>query len=1054
MKIILKYSLAGKTNQRKYSIYLSLSLPLTSIILRIASIYLEIEAILLDTTEQSALGWTKYPDGVSSSRTPGWAEESFTNFERGINWRSFVVCDVQYNSVNNWLWTPYIERGDANRLYIEIKFTMRDCNLFPHRVLSCKETFSLLYKEMDSPIGYTELESNSMSAGSQNLIQSASNLTFAQADSFTLIDTIAADEGRFTSNNDVVINTEVRSVPVTKRGVYFAFRDQGACLSLISMKVYHISCPSLHTNFAHFNSTPTGKDLTSLVSVEGQCVANSLQIEQPKMFCTSDGRWNSMSSGLCKCLAGFEPSQNNTKCQACSPGKFKPSLGDSSCQTCPERSYAPFGGASECKCVEGYYRASKDLKSAPCTQPPSGPVNLSAIYVDSSSVILQWQLPKYLGNRDDLTFKLVCDSCDNQAQQATQQQQLQQPSNLIVSSPQYLANFSETKCVLSGLAPATSYRFLVYAMNGVSSQSQMAPQYSEISVQTSRATGQTSANTLMAFNAIQMLPIFNFKALPGARGTDMILSWDVSSLLQQQQLQQQPQTNSDTNTQQQLNSDPFSLDPYSPFNSQYPSLYEIRFVPRRFHQSQAGETSGFGGAANLARRSPYPPGASMLTLGSPSSLQQPFGPSSELGGFSLNPMQPQTITSTNRAVALTSLMPATEYAFQIRAKWMHTNQWTELSEPIYASTSNQIPAGFAFNQDPSLAPASSAAGYELPMNLATINQSNHPFGSIPSSTYTTVPTNSSQTSSWLSWLASSLMALLVLLAGLVLISMALVRYRKSQSCLQSLGTGFGSFMGAGSSSSNGGYAGVYGGMGVGGFESALIGAGSLHHHGQHQHHAHTLSSGSAGGLITGSNTTSRSSSSGAGNVVHNLIAATLNQFSSVSGNGNRKHLSQPTYHGASNTMAANGKLFASSAINGSGNETQVSGNGNSIGAPFGGQPQQQQQQQRNNHYHQTTTTLNLHSASSNPFQQHPNHTILLASNANHGLFQAVPSQQPQHQPLRLNQMHHSSIYVDHHSHQNDILYGNAASAQDQAHGRAALSHANGKSKSSGQFCFL
>lgn len=76
-------------------------------------------------------------------------EESFTNFDKGINWRSYVVCDVAYNNVNNWLWTPFIERGPANRMYIEIQFTTRDCSLFPGNALSCKETFSLLYYEFD-----------------------------------------------------------------------------------------------------------------------------------------------------------------------------------------------------------------------------------------------------------------------------------------------------------------------------------------------------------------------------------------------------------------------------------------------------------------------------------------------------------------------------------------------------------------------------------------------------------------------------------------------------------------------------------------------------------------------------------------------------------------------------------------------------------------------------------------------------------------------------------------------------------------------------------------
>lgn len=64
-----------------------------------------------------------------------WVEESFTDFQKGINWRSYVVCDVAYNNVNNWLWTPFIERKDANRIYIEVKFSMRDCNLFPGKFI-------------------------------------------------------------------------------------------------------------------------------------------------------------------------------------------------------------------------------------------------------------------------------------------------------------------------------------------------------------------------------------------------------------------------------------------------------------------------------------------------------------------------------------------------------------------------------------------------------------------------------------------------------------------------------------------------------------------------------------------------------------------------------------------------------------------------------------------------------------------------------------------------------------------------------------------------------
>ncbi|XP_013792888.1 ephrin type-B receptor 1-like, partial [Limulus polyphemus] len=218
-----------------------------------------------------------------------WVEESFTNFEQGINWRSFVVCDVAYSNVNNWLWTPFVERREASRIYIEIKFSMRDCNLFPGMALSCKETFSLLYYEFDA---------------------ATKEPPPWEPDSYKLVDRIAADEGRFTSTSEVIINTEIRSVPVTKKGVYFAFRDQGACLSLIAIKVYYMICPNITVNFAFFPDSPTGREVTEILEVEGQCEPNSDIVDQPKMLCKGDGNWT-LPSGGCKCKAGYEPMNQN-----------------------------------------------------------------------------------------------------------------------------------------------------------------------------------------------------------------------------------------------------------------------------------------------------------------------------------------------------------------------------------------------------------------------------------------------------------------------------------------------------------------------------------------------------------------------------------------------------------------------------------------------------------------------------------------------------------------------------------------------------------------------
>jgi len=73
----------------------------------------------------------------------------------------------------------------------------------------------------------------------------------------------------------VIINTEVRSIPVTKKGVYFAFRDQGACISLLAIKVYYISCPEVTASFALFPPTPTGRELTSIEQAEGETYIQS-----------------------------------------------------------------------------------------------------------------------------------------------------------------------------------------------------------------------------------------------------------------------------------------------------------------------------------------------------------------------------------------------------------------------------------------------------------------------------------------------------------------------------------------------------------------------------------------------------------------------------------------------------------------------------------------------------------------------------------------------------------------------------------------------------------
>ncbi|XP_062700162.1 ephrin type-A receptor 3 isoform X10 [Aedes albopictus] len=392
------------------------------------------QVVLLDTTKEATLEWTRYPYGPQA-QTPGWVEESFTNFVKGINWRSYVVCDVAYNNVNNWLWSPFIDRGPANRLYIEIHFTIRDCSLFPGNALSCKETFSLLFYEFDA---------------------ATREPPPWQPESYKLIGRIAAGEGRFNQNSDVDINVEVKSIAVTKKGVYFAFRDQGACISVLAVKVYYITCPAVTINFAHFNETPTGREITIIEQQTGICVENAEAYETPTYLCKGDGKWTILSGG-CRCKVGYEPDHDKQTCNVCPVGKFRSAEVDS-CTICPLNSKTNKVGSPFCPCLSGHYRHPRDGKHMPCYKPPGPPTNLTLLFIDQTSAILSWNAPqraideqvdtKY---RSDIVFRIKCSACT---------------SNVVFNPSS--ETFNDTKLTLTNLEPVTAYTVQIHSQHGVS----------------------------------------------------------------------------------------------------------------------------------------------------------------------------------------------------------------------------------------------------------------------------------------------------------------------------------------------------------------------------------------------------------------------------------------------------------------------------------------------------------------------------------------------------------------------------------------------------------
>ncbi|XP_032772994.1 ephrin type-A receptor 5 isoform X8 [Rattus norvegicus] len=248
------------------------------------------EVNLLDSrTVLGDLGWIAFPKN-------GWEEIGEVD-ENYAPIHTYQVCKVMEQNQNNWLLTSWISNEGASRIFIELKFTLRDCNSLPGGLGTCKETFNMYYFESDDENGRNIKENQ-----------------------YIKIDTIAADES-FTEldlgDRVMKLNTEVRDVgPLSKKGFYLAFQDVGACIALVSVRVYYKKCPSVVRHLAVFPDTITGADSSQLLEVSGSCVNHSVTDDPPKMHCSAEGEWL-VPIGKCMCKAGYE--EKNGTCQAPSP---------------------------------------------------------------------------------------------------------------------------------------------------------------------------------------------------------------------------------------------------------------------------------------------------------------------------------------------------------------------------------------------------------------------------------------------------------------------------------------------------------------------------------------------------------------------------------------------------------------------------------------------------------------------------------------------------------------------------------------------------------------
>uniref|UniRef100_A0A3P9MHA8 Ephrin type-B receptor 3 n=1 Tax=Oryzias latipes TaxID=8090 RepID=A0A3P9MHA8_ORYLA len=454
------------------------------------SVVLAVEETLMDTRwATTELAWTSHPE-------TGWEEVS--GYDDAMNpIRTYQVCNVQQLNQNNWLRSDFIPRKDVLRVYVEIKFTVRDCNSIPNIPGSCKETFNLFYYESDS---------DSATATSP----------FWMENPYVKVDTIAPDES-FSMLDSGRVNTKVRSFgPLSKAGFYLAFQDLGACMSLISVRVFYKKCSTTIANFAVFPETATGAEATSLVIAPGTCVPNALEVSVPlKLYCNGDGEWM-VPVGACTCSAGFEPAGKETQCQACGSGTFKSKQGESPCLPCPTNSRATSGAASLCSCRNGYYRSDTDSADSPCTTVPSAPRNVISI-VNETSLVLEWSEPRDLGGREDIIYNVICKKC------LPERGMCSRCDDNVDISPRHLG-LTQRHVTVRNLQAHTQYSFEIQAVNGVSSKSPYTPQVSTVNITTNQAAPSAVPTVhLMAATASTM----SLSWLPPEKPNGIILDYEI-----------------------------------------------------------------------------------------------------------------------------------------------------------------------------------------------------------------------------------------------------------------------------------------------------------------------------------------------------------------------------------------------------------------------------------------------------------------------------------------------------------------------------------------------
>ncbi|XP_057254421.1 ephrin type-B receptor 4-like [Pezoporus wallicus] len=399
----------------------------------------------LETTD---LKWTVYPQGVGQ-----WEEVSALDPERGSSVRTFEVCSALAPPgppQNSWLRSRWVPRRGATHVYLELHYSVLACDSLPRPPRPCKETFTVFYHEADA---------DTATALSPPWMENP----------YVKVGTVAAEHltrtgpRRGGGGGGGLNRRTLRLGPLSRAGFYVAFQDVGACLALLSVRLFLQRCPAVTALRARFPPT-LPRELVA--PVQGRCVPGAVPAGAggPLMYCREDGRWAEPPAQGCECGAGSEDDGGAGCRRDLPPRELQGGGGGGRCEPCPPESQALVPGAVACACSPGHFRAPGEGPELRCSAPPSAPRGLQAL-LNGSAARLLWARPRVGAERGDLSFSVSCRQCPARGGAGPCA-----PCSGLSFSPGAAAVRAPAVTV-SGLRARLRYSFRVTATSGVSALS-------------------------------------------------------------------------------------------------------------------------------------------------------------------------------------------------------------------------------------------------------------------------------------------------------------------------------------------------------------------------------------------------------------------------------------------------------------------------------------------------------------------------------------------------------------------------------------------------------